>query len=244
MQIFYHHPAPSKKKPVPTVMAVKQHRPWLCPIILFTTIVMVIIGGLYLWNTSVKSLRQEQQRFMEQYLQEENLALPPVTLEAKELQSKLEAVVFTAEGLAKSVNNLQEQELNLTEELNFYKSLVNSKQTSSKVMVSSFALYKNAEHYIYKLVLTQHNSKVAIGTVRINLIGKINDTVKNLDMATITKKSISAINYELNYFQRFIGEINLPKSFIPEHLIIRLATEDNKVAEEINFKWEELQPKE
>ncbi|MDM8564926.1 hypothetical protein QUF74_04670 [Candidatus Halobeggiatoa sp. HSG11] len=242
MKIFYHHPAPHKRKPVPTVMAVKQHRPWLCPTVLFITIITVIVGGLYLWNTSVKSLRQNKQNFIERYLQENSA--PLANLETKELQSKFETVVSTAENLTKSVNDLQEQRLDLTEELNFYKSLVTSKQVSTEVMVSSFALYKAAKSYIYKLVLTQNNSKVTIGTIQISLTGKINGKVKQLDMAAITKDSISAINYEINYFQRLTGEINLPESFMPEHLIIRLATENNKIVEKINFKWEELQPKE
>ncbi|MCK5877065.1 MAG: hypothetical protein KAG43_05480 [Candidatus Marithrix sp.] len=242
MQIFYHHPPPHKKKPVPTMMAVKQHRPWLCPVLLFVTVVTVIVGGLYLWNTSVKSLRQERQKFVEQYLQENQA--PSVTLETNELQDRLTTVASTAKDLTKLVNSLQEQQLDLTEELNFYKNLVISKSISSTITVSSFALYKAAEYYIYKLVLTQNNTKLAVGTVKLSLVGKINNQVKKLKMAAITKDSLTAINYNIEYFQRFIGKIKLPKAFIPEHLIIRLEAENNKTIEEINFKWEELQPKE
>ena len=106
MKIFYHHPAPTKQKPVPTVMAVKQHRPWLCPSLLFTSIMMIIVGGLYLWNISVQSLRQEQQNCIEQYLQN-NDSLPN---NDQELQAKLEEVVSTAEELAMSLTKQQERQ--------------------------------------------------------------------------------------------------------------------------------------
>lgn len=240
MQIFYHHPAPSKKKRVPTVMAVKQHQPWLCPILLFITIVTVVVGGLYLWNSSVQSLRQDRQNFIEQYLQD--APAQSVNLEVQELQSKLETVVSTAEDLAQSLSNLQEQRLDITEELNFYKQLTTISKPSKKVAISSFSLHKNAEHYLYKLVLTQQNAKIATGAVQINLIGKSNGKTKFLNMTAITEDSMPAIDYKINYFQRITGKIRLPNNFAPEQLIIRL-TAENK-AEEISFKWEELQPKE
>ncbi len=238
MQIFYHHPLPSKQKPVPTVMAVKQHRPWLCPLLLFTTIITVIVGGLYLWNASVKALRQDKQNFIEQYLK--NQPTQPTISETQKLKLKLETVISTAEKMAQSLSQLQEQHLDATEELNFYKHLVNSSSTKSGVVVSSFALHKMARDYIYKLVLTQQNTKTANGTVQINLVGKLNSKTKRFNMVAITEDSIPAINYKINYFERFTGKIILPKNFIPEHLIIYLATKNNQVTEEINFKWEEL----
>ncbi len=245
MQIFYHHPLPSKQKRVPTVMAVKQHRPWLCPLLLFVTIITVIIGGLYLWNTSVQLLRQDRQSFIKQYLKENPpQPIQPTTLENQELKLKLETVVSTAEKIDQSLSQLQEQHLDATEELNFYKHLVNSPSTKSGVVVSSFALLKITKYYIYKLVLTQQNTKTANGTVQINLIGKLNGKTKRFNMVAITEDSIPAINYKINYFQRFTGKIILPKNFMPEYLIIYLATKNNEVAEEINFKWEELQLKE
>ncbi|HHB92575.1 MAG TPA: hypothetical protein ENK59_05110, partial [Thioploca sp.] len=193
MQIFYHHPLPPKQKPVPTVMAVKRHRPWLCPLLLFITIVTVIVGGLYLWNTSVQALRQDKQNFIEQYLK--NQPTQPIVSETQKL--KLETVISTAEQMAQSLNQLQEQYLDTVEELNFYKHLVNSPSTKSGVVVSSFALHKIAKDYIYKLVLTQQNAKTANGTVQINLVGKLNGKVKRFNMVTITEDSIPAINYKI-----------------------------------------------
>ena len=242
MQIFYHHPLPPKQKRVPTVMAVKQHRPWLCPLLLFITIIIVIVGGLYLWNVSVQTLRQDKQSFVEQYLKEH--PVQTISLDAQELKSELETVVSTAETMAQSLTQLQEQHLDATEELNFYRHLVNSPTTKSGVVVNSFALHKAAKDYIYKLVLTQQNKKLATGTVQINLVGKVNGKIKKFNMVAITEDSIPAINYKINYFQRFTGKISLPKNFIPEHLIIYLVARNKKAAEEINFKWEELQPKE
>jgi len=245
MQIFYHHPAPSKKKRVPTVMAVKQYRPWLCPVLLFITIVTVIVCGLYLWNSSVQSFRQERQDFIEQYLQDlQDLQDTPVpNLETQELQAKLETVVSTAEELAQSLSNLQDKHFDIIEELNFYRNLTTVSKTSKKIVMSSFALHKNAEYYLYKLILTRQNARIiAAGTVQINLIGKSNGKRKFLNMATITKNSISAIDYKINYFQRITGKIRLPKKFIPEQLIIHLTAKNQ--AEEISFKWEKLQPKE
>ena len=69
VDIFY-LPPPSKVKPGPSVLKIKQHRPWLCPLILVITVVLLGWGGLSLCQKSTRSLDQNLRTLLAQRLKE------------------------------------------------------------------------------------------------------------------------------------------------------------------------------
>ncbi len=275
MPLFYRHPLPAKPKPVPSVMTIKQHRSWVCPMGVVLTIVVMGTIGLFLWQSSVQAIRQNRQIAIEQQLEEldksrhqlekafqQNASLiaqnATLTAQNKEIRDQLteltervriaQAEQKTYASVLQSFSQSQEINQDLKEELSFYRRLLTSTKTASKnqaVAVANFTLNydKKSGRYPYKLVLTQWTKKLKIaeGIVQIHLIGKAHGKTKRLKMNQITKNSVDSLKYELLYFRRIEHELKLPKRFTPHHLIIRLLPKGEKKANEVRFKWKNLQ---
>ena len=268
-KIFYRAPSPPKPKPVPSIITVRQHHPWLCPIIIALSVVVVVTIGILLYQKHVKAARQSRQALIERQLQEqhfnrqqfESLVQKNAHLitQNQELRNKLTAIVQTTQEsqntyteVLQSMTQLQVENRDLKEELMFYKQLLTSTispKSPTQVEVTHLTLNYDNENksYPYKLVLTQwtKEAQLAEGLVQIRLLGKENGKTKLLNMESITDNHIEALEYQLAYFQRISDYLQLPKEFIPEFLIIRILPKDQNNWNEIHFRWEELiQPKE
>ena len=279
MPLIYRQPLPSKPKPVPGVMTIRQHRSWVCPMLMVLTIVGGGGIGVFLWQSSIQALRQNRQVAIEQQLQEiqkyreqlkkafqqnanltaqnANLSTQNANLSAqnKELQDKLTMTVRTTQvdqktyaQVLQSLSQLQAKNRDLKEELNFYQQLLTSTKASlesQNVSVANFTLNydKKSERYPYKLVLTQLTKeiKVAEGSIQIHLTGKARGKTKRLKMKQITKNKVNSLKYQLLYFKRIENELKLPKRFTPHQLIIRILPKGQKEAQEVRFKWKDLQ---
>jgi regulator of replication initiation timing len=267
-KIFYKPPSPPKPKPGPSIITVRQHHPWLCPIVVVLSVVVVTTIGLFLYQKHIKAVQQSRQALIELKLQEQhfnrqqlkNIIQKNANLitQNQELRDKLTTIVQTTQEsqntytqVLQSLTQLQVENRDLKEELIFYKHLLTStisSKSSTQVEVTHFTLNYDNENqfYPYKLVLTQwtKEAQLAEGLVQIRLLGKENGKTKLLNMESITDNHIEALEYQLTYFQRISDYLQLPKGFIPESLIIRILPKDQKNMNEIHFRWEELQPKE
>ncbi len=255
-KIFYRAPSPVKHQFVPTVMKIRSHHPLWCTFIaVLTTIIFIGISGGWFFFVGLVEIPALQSK--ENPLQLENTRL---MVQNQELRQKLAIMVRTAQNdqetytqVLQTLDHLQAEKYNLTEELTFYQRLLTSpeplKSSTHKVVVTNFSIDYDEKtgDYPYKLVLTQwaKNAKVKIGLVQIHLVGQVADKTKHLTMKSLTQNAIEAITYKVHYFQRIENSLQIPKAFIPNHLIIRILPENRKMTvEEIRFKWKELQRKE
>lgn len=265
VDIFY-LPPPSKVKPGPSVLKIKQHRPWLCPLFIVIAIVLVGWGGLSLCQRSTQSLDQNLRTLLTQRLQElqevyqvnAHLEKQNQSLEAqnKEFQNKITSVVQNVQvdqetyaKVLQSLSQLQGEQQNLVEELTFYKKLLISPNTTNKnVVVNRLILSydKTQQKYFYKLTLTCSALEAVIneGNIQIDVIGKIDTKKKRLSMKQLTENSMSSQPYEILYFQRLDGYLKLPKEFSPENVVVRILPQGQQKANEVTFKWTELQHQE
>lgn len=269
MPIFYQEPLPAKPKPVPGIVTIKQHSSWRCPLLVVLTIVVIGMIGLFLSQNSLQTIRQSRQTFIKQHWQEqdENRQQLKRTLQKnanlmaqnKELRAKLTMIVRTTQkgqktyaNVLQTLKQVQKENHDLAEELNFYKHLLTSSKSKlssmPEIVVTNFMLdyEQKSKHYPYQLVLTQwaKDAKVAQGIVQISLLGLMNGKTKRLNMKSITDNAIEKQNYKVHYFQRLEGYLQIPEAFIPHHLIIRVLPKGRKKANEIRFSFEELQQKE
>jgi len=260
MPIFYRPPPPTKPKPVPGVMTIRQHRPW-CPFLAILTIVIIGAGGWFYMQTSLPALGQSQ-TFTEpvqpgdshQQLKKTLQKNRSLMAQNKELRTKMVMVVRamqesqdTYANVLLSLEQLQEENLNLIEELTFYKRLLISPKNPSteKVVVTNLTLNYDREsgNYLYQLVLTQwtKDAKVAQGVIQIYLQGQINGNTKRLGLKSVTENSTHALEYKFNFFQRLEGELKLPAGFIPDIIIVNLLPKGEQKFYENRFEWKELQ---
>jgi len=262
IDIFY-LPPPAKTKPGPSILKIKQHRPWLCPLLIVLT--LVITGGttLSLCRQSTQSLDHSLRTLLDQRLQElqesdqVNASLKQqntsLVAQNQELQNKMATVMQTAQvdqqtyaKVLQSLSQLQEEQQKLTEELTFYKKLlISPTATAENVEVSRLSLsyVKDQRKYSYKLVLTRFAWEAIVneGSVQIEIMGKVETKRKRLSMKQITDPSLSSQPYEVLYFQRLEGYLKLPKEFSPESVVVRILPKGQTKANEMTFKWSELQ---
>jgi hypothetical protein len=137
-KIFYRAPSPPKPKPGPSIITVRQHHPWLCPVVVVLSVVVVITFGLLLYQKHVKAVLQSRQALIELKLQEqqtnrlqyESIIQKNANLMAQnqELRDKLTTIVQTTltsqktyTEVLQSLTQLQLENRDLKEELIFYK---------------------------------------------------------------------------------------------------------------------------
>ncbi len=271
MRIQYRYRPPPKPKLKAGVMTIKPYRFWICPLLVVLCFIIIVVGGLFLWERNIQVFRKGRQVAIAQQLEEidkvrnelekasqknTTLAKQRADLIAKNkgLQEKLATTMRTTQidqktyvQVLQSLNKLQEKNSDLKEELVFYQRLLTSPNLENPVEVSHFTLNydKKSGHYPYKLVLTQLTKvlKLAEGTIEIQLIGEIRGKTKRLKMKEVTKNSVNSLRYQLLYFQRIENKLMLPKGFKPRIVIIRLLPKDQEYANEVSFKWENLSPK-
>jgi regulator of replication initiation timing len=262
-KIFYRAPPRNKPKPAPSIVTVKPHRPWLCPLLVVLTIVGLGVIGWFFYHHGTQAIVHNTQaiiKYSTQEVEESHLELKKhqqenahLKVQNEQLRTKLAMMVHTTQKgqetytqVLQTLNQLQKESRDLEEEVNFYQrllSLAPQKSSKPEEVVIYFTLKFDDEsgHYPYKLILTQwaKEAKVAQGTAQIQVLGQSHG--KRLFIESITENSSDTLKYSVHYFQRIEGEIQLPKEFIPEQLLIRLMPKgQKKPLNEIRFFWEEL----
>ena len=252
MEIFYRPPVPTKTKPGPTVLTIKPHRPWMCPVFVVLIVGMVVWGGMLLCQYSTRSLDRNLRALLEERTQDlDALEQNNTSLQAqnKELREKITTLIKTTQAdqevyakVLQSLSKLQDEKHDLIEELEYYKRLIVAPTTSTeKVWTSSFvANYEEESNlYLYKLVLTSF-SRVAQpkeGNIQLEVVGKVSGKKKRLSMQQITPDSSLSQPYKVLYFQRVQGALKLPKDFLPDSVVVRLLPQAQTRAEETTFNW-------
>lgn len=223
----------------PSSLEIREHRPWVCPLLLAITITAMVVMGWFLYQNIVQhSLDTTHQK---------NVSL---TIENQKLRKQVSALSFavqvdqkTSLDIRQALRTLQTQNRELSEELAFYRDLSSvSHESQQDVSIKSVKLAQNGEKYTYKIVLTQlaKNAKVIKGTVTIEVTGSLNNKTKRLTMKEITPQSLSSSPYEFKYFDRVEGELTLPEAFIPKQVIISVLPNGQRKPKENSFNWKDI----
>jgi uncharacterized protein YxeA len=233
-------------------------------------LVVVVIGGggLLLCQHSLQVLghsnqavieqqvrKQESQRQQIKMVTQDNASL---TAQNKELRKKLATLIHTTQSsqeiYVQVLQSLQQAKKNvqdLTEELQVYKTLLNSTtavQTRNKVTINSFSINYDevSGYYQYRLVLIQPSraAKPVQGQWQLQILGQSNGVDQQLNMQQIMPDNRYSQPYQLHRFQKLEGYLQFPKDFQPQQVIIRLIPAQSKTAPEIHFQWTDLLNKE
>ncbi len=250
--LFYRSPLPTKAKPGPTVLTIKPHRPWVCPVLMVLVVGMVLWGGMLLCQHSTQSLDHSLRTLLEErsqtltVIEQENLGL---RTQNQELQEQIETLIKSTQTdqetyakVLQTLNQLQGERYDLVEELDFYKKLLISTTTGAgKLVVNGFTVTHQDETdiYPYKLVLSNVSKEPVLyeGNLQLEIHGKINGKKKKLSMKEVTPDTIGFLSYRVIYFQRLQGTLKLPKDFIPENVVVRLFPQGQEKAEETMVEW-------
>ncbi len=220
-------------KTAPSVMRVKEHRPWLCPLLFAST--MIVIGVIFIYVIFIggyESFIEKQQQADIKSILQQNASFAK---QNAELRSQLAMVVRTTQESQNTYIKVLQSLSNSTEEISFYKRMLvaSPAQKSNKLLVSKFSLsYDNKKkQYLYEMILTKWIAKIATGIMEINIEGEIN--------GSRTNETIKHMKYNFMSFNRINSNFQLPEGFTPHYFIVRL-TPQEQPTKEIRFKWAEL----
>ncbi len=139
---------------------------------------------------------------------------------------------------------LREKELlDLREELNFYKSMVESAKGDgpSTISIRSFSVVTTDADRIfhYKLVLARVDGKgkPVKGQVQLRLQGRKNGESATLEWRDLSSGS-EAPKFRFQFFQRLEGALEIPKGFEPEHILVKVMPSGKKQQSvQQSFSW-------
>lgn len=139
---------------------------------------------------------------------------------------------------------LREKELlDLREELNFYKSMVESGKTGgpSTISIRSFVVKptdaERSFHYKLALARVDGKGKPVKGQVQLRLQGRKDGDSVTLEWRDISSGS-SMPKFRFQFFQRLEGALVLPEGFEPEHILVKV-TPNGKKQQSVqqSFSW-------
>lgn len=209
-----------------TTFIVRQHRPWK---VLFAGILLIAAyAGSSYWLfqhaqeragfdrlSAIKENNRLEGRIEELEAANDALTAKLAVLERagqidRESQSKVRG----------QVKELQDENLELKQELAFYRGIVSPEDRKAGLKIQSFEIGNGQEPslFTYKLILTQvlKNDSVAQGNVVIEVEGTEGGKTVSLPLSKLVENSKDRLSFKFKFFQNFEGELRLPPGFNAE----------------------------
>ncbi len=150
------------------------------------------------------------------------------------------------QGVRKSLNELQQENLDLREELQFYRNIVSPSMAKSGIRIDNFKLDQGNQprHFHFKLTLihmqeVKHRRQRGRGVVKIAVEGTQSGAPKRLSLGDIGGPPKGEIRYSFKYFKHFEGDFVLPKGFVPRTVVVRAVPRNGGEAHAVEetFDW-------
>lgn len=233
---------------------VRPHRPGRTVFVIVAVAVGLTVGGWLLYD---HGRRQGGHDAAEARATEARLRLQIEELRARvEELSQRNTLLERAdridrESISHLRTNIEEREAQirgLEEELAFYRNLVSPSDTGPSMDVRGLSLTPVAgteRRFRYELVLTQVNGgdRYVKGRVDLTLSGRGADGEVSLADGDFLVEGESATNFRFKYFQTLGGIIELPESFSPARLQLKVLPAGGRLdAVEEQFTWKSLIP--
>lgn len=133
-----------------------------------------------------------------------------------------------------NLNRLQQNNLQLREELQFYRGIVAPSQRQQGVQVQHFSIEatNNKRQFRYKLTLInlqgiKGRTELARGGVQLYVAGKQKGQVRRLSLKDLGAGADDSLEYSIKYFKHFEGEIRLPEGFVAESAVVEVEPRDD-----------------
>lgn len=148
------------------------------------------------------------------------------------------------EQLKKSLNEAQEETLELKKELSFYKSIVAPEQDKRSLAVQTIQLKADpGGGYQYKIMVSQRgkNDRITRGQIEVTFEGSQDGQAATLKLSEVSSKVKKPLNFGFKYFQNFEGSITLPATFLPEFMRVQVKPRSGRIdAVDEKFAWADL----
>ena len=125
-----------------------------------------------------------------------------------------------------NLKSLQQEILELREEVSFYRGIVSPMESSAGIRINRFKVEQTGAENIfhYNMVLTQvlKNDRSVRGKVKLFINGIQNGKPKKLKFKQVSGAKSAYLEFKFRYFQKFEGDIVLPKDFSPLQVLVEV----------------------
>lgn len=128
-----------------------------------------------------------------------------------------------------TLSRVQQQNLELREELQFYRNIVAPSQNAPGLQVQRFVLEPaiGRGQYRYKLTLihlqeAKNRQNVARGRIELYVDGSVEEQQQRLALAELVPSGNAELSYAIKYFKHFEGELQLPEGFQPYSAVVEV----------------------
>lgn len=186
------------------------------------TIALVYLG--YIYGVRTGEVRSESRDRELALLNHEVARLRDerVELQAHQTVLKNENVIATrsAREVRDTVAALELRVLELTQELDFYKSIVSASSAERGIRVQSLRVSRGEDRQIFAfqvtLIQVLGRGKSVKGSVSLTLTGTRDGEAHDMPLSELS--TVSAIPFSFRYFQRLTGRLTVPDDFQPTDL--------------------------
>lgn len=142
------------------------------------------------------------------------------------------------------LRQLQQENLELREEVSFYRGIVSPLESSSGIRVDRFNIEKTdgTNLFHYKFVITQvlKNDRLVRGVVKIKVDGVENGRPKQLSLNQVSVDKDKQLEFKFRYFQKFEGDLVLPKGFTARQVLMEVHPYKRKIVK-VSYDWPDSQ---
>jgi hypothetical protein len=120
---------------------------------------------------------------------------------------------------------LQDQMLELSRELEFYRSIVSPKDGRTGLQIQHFAVKAGSSGGVFgyqlMLIQVQRNERYVRGVIEIEVEGVEDGKKRVLSLSALGSEKKN-LKFKFRYFQEFGGELVIPDGFLPESVTVKV----------------------
>lgn len=232
-----------------THMVVVPHRPWRQALVVVVMVVAALGGAWFSYQHGQKTAMEDRMAIVEERdavraeLADTLLRLNQSRRQLAELEVGGEIDSQANQAVQETVENLQAQVAQLSEEVQFYKGIMvpNANSRGLRIERMDVRAAGDPNHYRYSLLLTQvvDEHEYVQGGVSIKLEGRRGDADLSLPLADVTMDEDEDLRFRFRYFQNLDGEMTIPADFEPRAItVVAEATGRGAQRLERSFEWE------
>ncbi len=139
---------------------------------------------------------------------------------------------------------LQEENQELREELQFYRNIVSPSEAGSGVRIQHLGLELVGGDRTFRYTLTliriqgaKARSGRARGSVELIVEGTQKGQPKQLTLADMASGGDGELSYSIKYFKKFQGKLRLPEGFVPSAALARARPRGGRDSVEKKIQW-------
>ena len=143
--------------------------------------------------------------------------------------------------LGERLRSLQDVNLDLREEVAFYRGIVAS-DGGRGIKVHTFTIDPDGRErgYRFQVVLTRgtRDDKVVAGLMSLSVSGDYHGEFREFSFQEVSTTKSDTIEFRFKHFQRIEGHVTLPAGFVPQRVYVHVnAPEERPMEVERHFDW-------